>query len=187
MREAIDFADLLKAAESGSQEAIWELVSRVSPYLYRVARRRMQPGLRVRYESADFIQMAWKSFLLREQPLTDFESEEQLQRFVAGIVANKVLMGARNTFGSQCRDASRETTFTAAEARLTSSAEPSPSHVVAFRDAWEVYLGSQPEHHQRIVHMKVEGATCQAIADELRLNEKTVRRVLKKLCSEVLA
>lgn len=185
--ESRQFADLLCEAEEGSEEATWSLVERFSPYLYRVVRRRMEPALRRRFDSKDFVQMTWASFLLRDRRLTDFKSEKALQAFIAAIAVNKVASGARATFGRQLRDANREVAMDHPDAFALACDEPTPSHVVAFRDTWDRYLAEQPKHHQRIVELRLAGMTHQAIADELTLNERTVRRVLKDLCEEMNA
>lgn len=179
-----DLKDLLREAEDGSEEATWQLVERFSPYLYRVVRRRMEPSLRRRFDSKDFVQMAWASFLLRDRNLTEFEDEQSLVAFLAAIAANKVAGGARATFARKKRDANREVGIDHPEASGVASVEPGPSHVVEFRDIWNRYLSEQPKHHQRIVQLRIDGLTHQAIADELALNERTVRRVLKNLCAE---
>lgn len=183
-----EFEQLLRELEEGSEEAVWELVQRFSPYLYRVVRRRLHPSLRRRYESSDFAQMAWASFLLSDRPLSDFSDEKAMRGYLAGIAANKVLMGARATFKSQKRDQSREVPIDSADiASPIMDGEPTPSHVAAFRDSWNTYLSSKPAHYQRIVQMRMEGKTYQFIADSLELNERTVRRVLDSLCAEVAA
>ena len=48
-------------------------------------------------------------------------------------------------------------------------------------------LQGEPAHYQQIVQLRFVGETYQAIARKLHINERTVRRVLKRLVREKVA
>ncbi len=55
------------------------------------------------------------------------------------------------------------------------------------RERWEAIMRDQPSHYQEIVRLRLRGETYQSIAEELQLNERTVRRVLERLLREQAA
>ena len=55
------------------------------------------------------------------------------------------------------------------------------------RERWQRIMHNQPDHYQEIVKRRLRGETYQSIADELGLNERTVRRVLERLLREQVA
>lgn len=180
-----DFRDLVSRAEGGSQGAIWELVESLSPHVHRLIGKRMGPALRQRVGVSDIIQATWASFLLGDQPLSAFEDEDALRAYVCSIAMNKLRMSIRANLGSQARDARRETSSAYALADVPASDEPTPSEVFVFRESWNSFMDSQPEHYRQIVALRLEGLTYPVIAERLRLNERTVRRVLQKLATTV--
>ncbi|MEO0531075.1 MAG: sigma-70 family RNA polymerase sigma factor [Planctomycetota bacterium] len=181
-----EFDVLVAEADRGSEEAVWELVERFSPHVYRVVRRRMQPSLRQRFDSTDFVQMTWASFLLRDRELSAFGDETKLCAYLAGIAKNKVLIGARKTLDRPAQNAKREVTMEHPEAVALSASTPLPDEVTAFRDAWDQHLAAQPARHREIVELRLTGLNCKEVGAEVGVNERTVRRVLKSLCAAVL-
>jgi RNA polymerase sigma factor (sigma-70 family) len=180
-----DFRDLVSRAESGSQGAIWELVEALSPHVHRLVSKKMGPTIRQRVGVSDIIQATWASLLLGDQPLSGFEDEDALRAYVCSIAMNKLRMAVRANLGAQARDARRETSSTHRITNLTAAVEPSPSEVFVFRESWDAFMDSQPEHYRQIVTLRLEGLTYPMIAERLRLNERTVRRVLQKLVVSV--
>jgi DNA-directed RNA polymerase specialized sigma24 family protein len=61
------------------------------------------------------------------------------------------------------------------------SSQPTPSEVAIAREQWERMAQDQPAHYRQIIVLRLHGYTYQAIADELGLSERTVRRVLVQL------
>jgi DNA-directed RNA polymerase specialized sigma24 family protein len=49
------------------------------------------------------------------------------------------------------------------------------------KERWNQLISSSPDHYRQIIQFRLQGRTCQEIADALRLDESTVRRFLKRL------
>lgn len=182
---ATEFHAVLSDAESGSEEAIKKLVDSFTPHIERVLRHRMSGALRQRVGLSDVIQATWASFLLRENGLLGFDSEDNLRAFVTTVAINKMRMATRTHFHAQGRDVRRERTLDAAASDLPSTNDPTASEVAMFREHWNAVVDQQPEHYRRIVGMRLAGHKHTEIAEALRINEKTVRRVLKKFADAI--
>lgn len=175
------FRKLVCQIEDGSEEAIWRLVEDLSPHVYRVVKRRMSGSLARRIGASDVVQATWASFLIRERNLAKFQTEDELRAYIVGIAMNKLRMSARAHLRTEARDCRREVSIEVNADRLPVATEPSPSEVIGFRENWKLFMEQQPEHYQQIARLRIEGCTLGEIAQRLRINERTVRRVLSKL------
>lgn len=179
------FRDLVSRAEGGSQGAIGELVDGLSPHVHRLINKRMGTAIRQRVGVSDIMQATWASLLLGDRPLNSFANEDDLRAYVCSIAMNKLRMAVRANLGAQARDARREDGTQQRLANLPAMDEPTPSEVFVFRESWDSFINSQPEHYRQIVTLRLEGLTYPLIAERLRINERTVRRVLQKLATTV--
>ena len=59
--------------------------------------------------------------------------------------------------------------------------QPAPIDVAIAHEQWDQMLKDQPAHYRRIIHLRLQGHTCQDIGKAVHLDERTVRRFLKKL------
>ena len=177
---------LISDAETGSEEAVWNLVELLTPHIYRVVNRKMSPSLRQRIGASDIVQATWASFLIRDRDLRQFKSDDDLTAFVTGIALNKLRMQARAHFHTQARDVRREVSSGADDLPIASDNQPTASDILIFRESWDGFMSSQPAHYRQIVQLRIDGHTYDAIAAQLRINERTVRRVLQKLAAEVV-
>ena len=179
------FQRLLCQIEGGSEEAIWRLVEDLSPHVYRVVKRRMSSSLSRRIGVSDVVQATWASFLIRERDLAKFKTEDELRAYIVGIAMNELRMSARAHLRTEARDCRREIPIEVDTEGLPVAMEPSPSEVIGFRENWKLFIEQQPEHYQQIVRLRIEGCTLAEIAQRLRINERTVRRVLNKLADSL--
>ena len=58
-----DFARLMASARSGSRDALEDLYKQYGEHVRRIVRRRIHRRLRAQYDSLDFMQAAWASFV----------------------------------------------------------------------------------------------------------------------------
>jgi DNA-binding NarL/FixJ family response regulator len=49
------------------------------------------------------------------------------------------------------------------------------------KEHWDRLLANQSNHYREIIQLRLQGRTCQDIADSLHIDESTVRRFLKRL------
>jgi DNA-directed RNA polymerase specialized sigma24 family protein len=104
------------------------------------------------------------------------------------MARNKVGMESRRRFQTEKYDVNREQVLTGGPSGLAAEIPgpaPAPVDVAIAREQWERMLQGQPTHYRRIVQLRLQGRTNQEIADTLNLDERTVRRFLKKLRVQV--
>lgn len=181
---ASDFRSLLDRLRGGSDEAVTELVNRFGPHILRVVRRQLRTSLRSKFDSQDFTQAVWGSFFENRRELTEFKTPQDLIRFLRVVASRKVLQEFRRHCGTAKNNLEREEEFVntsdEGDTRLPISRQPSPSRVFAAREEWERLNQNQPSQYRRMLTLRGEGANYSEIAKKLHLDEKTVRRVLKR-------
>ncbi len=60
-----------------------------------------------------------------------------------------------------------------------------PARVAIAREQWKLLIANRPPHYRQIIEMRLQRHTYDEIAEKLRVNKKTVYRVLKKLLHQV--
>jgi len=172
---------LMARIRDGDQDAVRELLDTYGAFLLHVIRRRLNALLRTQFDSADFVQAVWASFFAGRLADRDFASPEDLINFLAGLARHKVCDAARQRLKTDKRNLYRAHSLDGSAAALAGrepSRQPTPSQVAMAEEQWDRLLDGQPEHHRRILQLLREGHTQQEVAAELRLNEKTIRRVV---------
>jgi RNA polymerase sigma-70 factor (ECF subfamily) len=178
-----EFTALMERVRAGSQEAAQLLVDQYGHHILRVVRRTLHKKLRSKFDSLDFQQDVWASFFA-DQPQKTFDRPEALAAFLAKLARNKVLMAYRKRCRFQRHNVNREHSLdgsAAYQAGNVAAREPTPSQRVMADEKWEQLLQGHPPRHQRILVLVRQGYTQQQIAQELDVDERTVRRVIRKL------
>jgi RNA polymerase sigma factor (sigma-70 family) len=184
--EQQNFTTLMHRIQEGSEDAARELFELYGPHIRRVVRRklRQQEQLRSKYDSCDFEQAVWASFFaLVPRKGTLFESPEDLANFLMKLALNKVIDAVRQRF-TQKYDVSREHTFSDSAEFEVAQKQPTPSQIVVAREVWDRLLAGKPTHYQRILILRLHGHRIKDIAQEVQVDEKTVRRVLDEFAPE---
>jgi RNA polymerase sigma factor (sigma-70 family) len=182
-----DFDHLLRRARGGSHAAVEELIEHYRPYVVRVVRRRLHKRLRSLFDSSDFVQTVWTSFFADPAKLASFEDPESLLRYLAVMARNKVVEEFRRRFQTEKRDVKREHLLESSSvdrSAALAAKQPTPSEFAVANERWDGLVEGQPNRYQEILRLRAEGFNCQETALLLNLNEKTVRRVIKKLEAE---
>jgi len=183
-----DFSILLQRVKTGSQDALWQLVEAYGPHVLRVIRRLLNQEMRTRYDSADFAQAIWMSVLCHCDRIYEFESSEELVRYLAGVARNKLNLEYRRQFETGKRNLRRERAELA-ESRPTvddlEATEPTPSEFAIARERWQRLEAGLDARDRQILQLKYAGHTNVEIAARLSINEKTVRRLLDRLAQQV--
>jgi RNA polymerase sigma factor (sigma-70 family) len=191
MTDAIDdFRSLMECVRQGSDDAAWQLVDRYGEALRRAVRRALNDKLRSKFDSLDFVQIVWKSFFAKRVSVDRFQAPEDLAAFLVAMARNKVRMEIRRRFRAERYDVSRERRLTPPNdgpGLDVPDKQPGPMEVVIARERWNMMLHEQPPHYRRIIQLRLQGYTNQEIADALNLDERTVRRFLKRLLKATAA
>lgn len=182
--ESREFAGLMRRVCAGSQGAAGVLVDRYGPHILRIVRRKLNRSLRAKFDSDDFVQAVWASFFALPLDRYNFEQSEALVGFLFHLARNKVVEAVRQRLQTQKYNINRERALDEGETRPADTIvarEPSPSEIAIAREEWDRLLAAQPEHYQQILMALRAGETQQSIAQQLGLNERTVRRVIRKI------
>ena len=172
---------LMARIREGDQEAVRELLDEYGAFLLHVIRRRLAARLRTQFDSADVAQSVWASFFAGPLKERHFDSPRDLLAYLVSIAQNKMCDVKRKRLQTQKRSLTRVRSLEGSAARqayTTPAAQPSPSQLVLAEDQWERLLDGQPDHYRRILLLLRQGHTHGEVARELRLNERTIRRVV---------
>jgi RNA polymerase sigma factor (sigma-70 family) len=181
--EPTDFATLLGRFRAGSEEAARELCERFGPHLRRVIRRRLDARLRQQFDSMDLTQAVWASFLAAAQD-RPFDDPAAFQAYLNRMAVHKVIDLFRRHLEAQKHDAGRLRSIddsSTGAARAAAATDPTPSQAAIGREAWDRLLQKLSPMHQAILARLREGRSHREIADELKVSEKMIQRLLHRL------
>jgi RNA polymerase sigma-70 factor (ECF subfamily) len=181
------FRVLMERALEGCSLAAQELQQRYANYIVRAVRRRLPRALRSSFDSVDFVQDVWASFYRAQEH--EFESPEHLIAFLTRVAHNKVIDAARDRLLSRKRDASREEPLAhldlGQEGQKVFAREATPSQTAISRELWTKMLAGQPPAYRQVLVLLREGRTQADVAGALRLNRKTVQRIVQRALEKI--
>jgi RNA polymerase sigma factor (sigma-70 family) len=179
-----DFQALIDQVSKGSPDAAWELVNRYGEQIRRAVRRVLNAKLRSQFDSLDFVQLVWKSLFCSGKELAKFQSPPQLIAFLVTIAQSKVRDEARRRLVAEKRAVTCEQSLDSGGGfSRTDLPDPGarPIDVAIAREQWNRLLSDQPPHYRRIIQLRLQGLTNEEIADMVGMDERNVRRFLKRL------
>jgi len=182
VNEATAFAELvggLKARDPASVEA---LCRKYTPFIRAVVRRQLHPRMRTRFDSVDFVQDVWASFLAIPAEKYNFDTPQALHAFITRIAYNRVVEVFRQRFETQKEDISRETTPNDDDGRdQVPSRAPTASQFAIAGEEWERIRSRFPAGHQKILEWLREGYTNDDVARLAKVSLSTVNRIVRRL------
>lgn len=188
MEPAEQFQALMQEVRAGSPEAMERLINEYGRHILTVIRRKLEtaPHLRRRFESQDFLQDVWASFVGILPGDMEFETPKHLYRWLRGVAVHKVVEAVRRV-QTQKRDVNRVFSLdgSAALPALTQAGDqPTPSRVVIAREELARLLEGKSEDDQRLILLLGKGCTYEEIAVEMGISHKTVARLVRNLAPE---
>lgn len=174
---------------AGSEDAATLIFARYMNRLTALARTRLSPRLTSRFDADDVVMSAYRSFFigLRERSFV-IASENDLWQLLAQITLRK-LYGQVTRHQSKKRSAYRDVVLELSDGTLLPipSRDPEPNEVAIAVDELEHLLVQLSIAARRAVELRLQGETLTAIAAELRVHERTVRRWLSDARQILLA
>ena len=180
MDDSPEIRQLISLLKAGDPQAMAEAYRRFGPVLQVAVRRKLHREMRSRFDTLDFVQDVWASFLAAPGDGDQFASSEALIAFLCQIARNKVTDVARKRFTSAKDSANAEVNSHGSELRRHSRT-PTPSQWVMASEEFENILRQFPVGHQAIVRRLREGYTIEDIAELANVSLSTVNRVVKRL------
>jgi RNA polymerase sigma-70 factor (ECF subfamily) len=169
----------------GSPEASRELYDRYGHHILRVVRRKLHSKLRPKFDSLDFVQDVWASFFAAEpHEQKRFETPSALCAYLAQVASNKVADAFRMRLQRQKYNVNRENSLdgsAAFHAQTLIGPDPTGSQLAVANETYDRLTQGQPAHHGRILELLHQGHSHLEIATALGVNEKTIRRLIRKL------
>ena len=182
-----EFAILMERLRNGSEEAGRELFERYGTHILFVVREKMHGKLRPLFDSMDFSQDVWASFFALPHGQYKFSSPKDLIGFLVKIARHKVIDTMRQRLGTTKYDRKRENSLdgsVAHQAGELTARQPTPSQVFVAREQWDRLQADTPVHLRPILELLLQGHTHKEVAQKLGMNEKTIRRLLRRVAPE---
>lgn len=175
----------------GDEQVVNEFWGQYGHRLQGLAAQHLTARLYRREGPEDVVQSVCRTFLRRARAgQFELADSESLWRLLCAITLTKVREKARYHH-RQKRQFDRERFLDAAsdDSRAAgpqiAASEPTPAEAAEFADQLQQLLGAMDEEERRLVEMKLEGYTNQEMADKLGCSERTVRRILKRVQSQL--
>jgi RNA polymerase sigma factor (sigma-70 family) len=183
-----EFRILIEQMRAGCREAASKLFHRYGPVIVRIVRRRLNKKIRPKFDSDDFAQSVWKSFLAIPPDACSFQQPEALIAYLASMARNKVVDATRQNLMTQKHNVECEYSLDGSAAFLVKYLEdpdPRPSQLFLAEDQWQALLQEAKPNQRAILERLRQGTTHREIAAELGLDTKTVQRLVKKMCERL--
>lgn len=181
------FEDLLRRVRSGCSDAACELFERYHDVIRNVVRQRLHRRLRSQFDSLDFVQSAWASFIQVPLDRYQFDSPQQLVGFLSRIAYSKIIDAFRQKVHAAKYGSGRERLVPPGPAEapdqldVANPRQPTPSQVAIADEHWERLMEGQPPQVCQVLEMLRDGHTHHEIAERLQLHPKMIQRLLGKL------
>jgi RNA polymerase sigma-70 factor (ECF subfamily) len=178
-----DLSALIARAKQGDEEANRVLLE-LEHDIRMMVRVRLPKKLRSQFDSMDFVQDVWESFLSDvDRGPGRFTSHEQIRNYLAGIARNKVLEEHRKRTKVRKYDIEREEPLYIRKGdqdlpREVLAHDPSPSQDAQARERLDQLLAGRSPRDAAIIRLRSTGLSLDEIAARTGVNERTVRRVI---------
>lgn len=180
MDEEPAFAELVDGLRAGDPAAVEALCRQYAPFIRAAVRRQLHPRLRTRFDSLDFVQDVWASFLALPADRYAFDTPQALFGFLTRMASNRVVEVFRQRFGTQKHDIARELADDAARDALPARG-PTPSQWAIAAEEWERLTSRFPEGHRVVLERLREGYTHEDVARLADVSLSTVNRIVSRL------
>ena len=177
-------AELLARWRGGDEAAAEALYRLYAHRLIGLARSRLAPKLRQRFDPEDVVQSAFRSFfrMAREETFL-IQPNDDLWALLARITVNKALLRI-DTHHALRRSVAREVSPYAAENRNglmeLVAREPSPEDLAAATDELQKAMADLVPLHRQMVEFLLQGETILSVAAATRRTERMVRLVVAR-------
>lgn len=176
------FQNLIAQVQSGDQDAARQLYDQYGRQIQIAVRRRMGTGLRKRFDSDDFAQAVWVSIFGNLGQISKLKTPAEFVGYLIRVATYKVIDESRRHTQTMRRDMSRERSIDAIRADLLHHDEPSASQIALAQEQWEHILKTIPEKYHAVATLRVQqGLPIREIASRSGYNERTVRRILRRV------
>ncbi|MCA9048127.1 MAG: sigma-70 family RNA polymerase sigma factor [Planctomycetaceae bacterium] len=181
------FHDLTERLKNGSDDAFEEILERFGPYVIRSVRRSLDRRLRTRFDSQDFVQAVWMTVHEHRDRLAECASPDSLMALLVTIAQRKVRFEFRRHLQAEKQNINRERSMQndSFVLPLPDHSADHPSQIVIAREQWDLMVDGEPTKYREIMELRCTGLTLDEIAEQVGVNERTVRRVIRRLTDKL--
>ncbi len=190
MSDIEEMKALLQQVAEGSNLAMEQLDAKYGEQIRRVVRAQLPRALRSKFDSLDFVQDVWMSFLAQPLDADRFDTPNGLAMFLNRMARNKVVDVVKQRLMTQKHNVNREVRIVTGPdepTNLPANHDPTASQWMMAEERWQHLLAEQPPAYQRMLLMLREGHTHAEIAEQLRVSTKLVQRVVKRIWGQQVA
>lgn len=184
MDENHALCELLVRLRDGERSAAEELCRRYQPVVRAAVRRRLDSRLRPQFDSLDFTQDVWASFLSLPPERLTFDSPQALVGFLGQMAHHKLATAFQRHVESRKAGNARQVPLEASEGGDDAgwpSRSASPSECAIAAERWERLLSRVSAGHRAILERLREGYTHDEIAQKVGVSPSTIKRIVKRL------
>jgi RNA polymerase sigma-70 factor (ECF subfamily) len=179
--ETATFLELIAGLRARDPASVEALCLRYAPFIRAAVRRQLHSGLRTRFDSLDFVQDVWVSFLAIPTERYTFDTPEALLAFLTRMAHNRVIEVFRQRFATQKNDITRERAMGDDGAHQLRSPTATPSQWVIADEQWEQLRGRFSEGQRAILELLRDGHSYEDIARLANVSLSTVNRIVRRL------
>jgi RNA polymerase sigma-70 factor (ECF subfamily) len=178
-----DFGVLMGRVRAGEAGAYEEMLARYGDEVRAAVRRRLHDRLRTQYDSLDFVQDVWASFLALEPGRYRFDDQDELVGFLCRVARNKVVEVFRQRFATQRADVTREERLASGGGSAVGPAgrEPTPSQFAVAGERWADLVRRLPAGQRAVLERLRDGHTHEEVAAMLNVSVRTVERIVRRI------
>jgi RNA polymerase sigma factor (sigma-70 family) len=175
--------ELLEQLVQGNSEVLGELFAVYESYLRSIIRSQLSVNLQSKFDSVDVVQSVWVQLLQKiGQDGCRVNDQNHLRALLVTLARRRLVNRVR-----RCGRASNAEVplNEAGWDSLFDTAQALPTETAQANDLWAKMLSMTPAHHHNVLILKREGLPLQDIAARTGLHEGSVRRILRRLASEL--
>jgi RNA polymerase sigma factor (sigma-70 family) len=181
-----EFIQLLDRVRKGDPRSTETLMESYGHHINRTIRRHLNRKIRGQFDSADFSQAVWATFLRPQKTIPIFRDPSQLVAFLTQIAKHKVIDECRKRLRTERYNVGKEVSFADRihGEKILPGKSPTASAILIAKETLHNILDKQSSGYRNILTLRAAGATFGEIATEIGMDERSVRRVIKRLESQ---
>jgi RNA polymerase sigma factor (sigma-70 family) len=181
MSDSIDA--LLVRLNAGDELALKRMFIAFEPYMRMVVHRHIAGSLRAKFDSADVVQSVWADFVAGlQQAKLSFDNVDQLRAFLFKMTRNRFIDRLRKHRESLRLEVALPQNKADA---LPVDRCPRVSENFYADELWQQMVQVCPPAHYELLKLKRQGASIAEIAEQTKLHEGSVRRILYDIARRV--
>ncbi len=173
------FQQTIESARNGSETAFKDLFEGYGDQVKRYIKRKLNTRLQAKVDESDLAQMVWTSFCCNKNRVLEFDQSQDMVRYLVGMARNKLNDEVRK-FNATKRALAREKNVDVPTLEAAAEDRGTPSQYAMSHEKLDRIKEGMSERDKQIIDMRMQRNSNTDIANQLGIDESTVRNTLKK-------